>query len=158
MSLIRILVDGYSLLHAWPELVGPYAPYSEDARDRLVSTLRHYQDSEGTPITIFFDGAGRRGAGKGVGSNSEVEVLFSKAGVTADAMIERAALRFCRYGQVMVVTDDNAEREMVHGSGALTVSCLGFISQVEAAMDGLKDAVRIHNDREGKRFRRGLRK
>ena len=58
MPLLRILVDGYSLLHAWPELAEGQPRHSAGAREALVQELTHYHDVTGTPITIFFDGAG----------------------------------------------------------------------------------------------------
>ena len=43
--------------------------------------------------------------------------MFSNAGKTADDVIERAAVRFQPYGEVMAVTDDNAERDTVISMG-----------------------------------------
>ncbi len=60
MALVRILVDGYSLLHGWPELAEGSPRHSEAARDALVEMLTQYQDACGTPVTIFFDGRGAR--------------------------------------------------------------------------------------------------
>ena len=60
MALVRILVDGYSLLHNWPELAPGRARHSAAARDELIRRLTLYQDATGTPVTIFFDGAGLR--------------------------------------------------------------------------------------------------
>jgi predicted RNA-binding protein with PIN domain len=57
MSLVRILVDGYSLLHSWPELAPGKARHSAAARDELVRVLTLYRDAAQTPITIFFDGS-----------------------------------------------------------------------------------------------------
>ena len=42
MPLIRILVDGYSLLHAWPELARGSARHSAMARDALIASLGEY--------------------------------------------------------------------------------------------------------------------
>ena len=58
MALVRILVDGYSLLHGWPELAPGKPRHSAEARDELVYILTRYHDAVGTPITIFFDGGG----------------------------------------------------------------------------------------------------
>ena len=58
MALVRILVDGYSLLHNWPELAPGRPRHSARARDELVDMLTRYHDATGTPITVFFDGAG----------------------------------------------------------------------------------------------------
>src|SRR5580692_10004537 len=97
MALVRILVDGYSLLHNWPELAPGQPRHSERARDELAAILTQYHDATGEPITIFFDGAGARAPAPKPESNRNVEILFSCAGQTADDMIERAAHRFQDY-------------------------------------------------------------
>ena len=94
MALVRILVDGYSLLHSWPALAAGHARHSAAAREELVRVLGLYQDSCGTPITVIFDGSQPRGARQKPPGKHEVEVLYSRAGQTADQMIERAVHRF----------------------------------------------------------------
>ena len=154
MALVRILVDGYSLLHNWPELAPGAARHSEVARDALVEMLTHYQDVKGTPVTVFFDGAGsRRSKPKSVAAGT-VEVLFSRAGQTADDLIERAALRFQDYGEVLVVTDDHAERNMVSGFGGSVASCDNFIRMIGGARSELQDNLKQHNRAERNRFSR----
>src|SRR5205809_1629252 len=108
MALVRILVDGYSLLHNWPELAPGSPRHSAAARDELIRRLTLYQDAIGTPITIFFDGDGARARTPAAFSAPELEVLYSHRGQTADNMIERAACRFAPYGEVLAVTDDGA--------------------------------------------------
>src|SRR5215472_12194094 len=100
MALVRILVDGYSLLHNWPELAPGQPRYSGAAREELIRRLTLYQDAIHTPITIFFDGAGPKPGPPADASSCGVEVLYSSAGQTADQMIERAAHRFAVYGEV----------------------------------------------------------
>jgi predicted RNA-binding protein with PIN domain len=153
MALVRILVDGYSLLHNWPELARGKARHSAAARAELVYILTRYQDAAGIPITIFFDGAG---APPGVPKNEStrtVEVLFSKAGQTADDLIERAAHRFQPYGEVLAVTDDNAERDTVIALGGSASSCSNFILMVESALNDLAEDVKLHNRTERNRFK-----
>src|SRR6266496_4192951 len=94
MALVRILVDGYSLLHSWPELAPGKPRHSAAARDELIYILTRYHDAIGTPITIFFDGGGAPAGTPKDESVRHVEVLFSRAGQTADEMIERDAHRF----------------------------------------------------------------
>src|SRR5690348_11371302 len=94
MALARILVDGYSLLHNWPELAPGRPRHSARAREELIHVLTRYHDATGEPIAVFFDGAGARAGTPAGESNAAVEVLFSRAGQTADQMIERAAHRF----------------------------------------------------------------
>jgi predicted RNA-binding protein with PIN domain len=153
MALVRILVDGYSLLHNWPELAPEAARHSERARDALVELLQQYQDACGTPVTIFFDGQGARGRPRNQSSRA-VEVLFSSAGQTADDLIERAAHRFQDYGEVLVVTDDHAERDTVSGFGGSVASCGNFIRMIDQTLRELQDELNRHNRSARNSFRR----
>jgi len=154
MALVRILIDGYSLLHNWPELAPGQPRHSERARDELIRILTLYHDAAGEPITIFFDGAGAPVSAQKAQSSRDVEVLFSRAGQTADDLIERAAHRFQEYGQVLVVTDDFAERDTVEALGGMVSSCANFINSIEKALTELHDDLRSHNRSEKNRFRR----
>ena len=172
MALVRILVDGYNLLayiqrqgnfrcnqaigllHHWPELAEGAPRHSEAARDALVDMLQQYQDASGMPVTIFFDGRGSRKTRPKNESGSAVEVLFSSAGQTADDLIERAAHRFQEYGEVLVVTDDMAERETVSGFGGLVASSGNFIAMIQNALADLQEKINNLNRSERDRFRR----
>jgi predicted RNA-binding protein with PIN domain len=154
MALARILIDGYSLLHNWLELAPGTPRHAEAARDELVHWLTRYHDAMGTPISIFFDGTNTSYAGSTVESTPEVEILYSRGGQTADQMIERAAHRLVRYGEVLVVTDDQAERETVQALGGLTSSCPSFIRTVEQALAELQQDIQNLNRREQDRFSR----
>ena len=143
MALARILVDGYSLLHNWPELAPGQPRHAARAREELIHVLTRYHDATGAPV-----GTPPRE------SNPAVEVLFSRAGQTADQMIERAAHRFSAYGEALAVTDDAAERDTVTGMGGLASSCANFIRMVESALTELQDELRNYNRAERNRFNR----
>ena len=69
-------------------------------------------------------------------------------------MIERAAHLFSEFGEVLAVTDDNAERETVTSLGGMASSCSNFIQTVEQTLAELRDDIRQHNLREKKRFKK----
>jgi predicted RNA-binding protein with PIN domain len=152
MALVRILVDGYSLLHNWPELAAGKPCHSAAARDALIQRLTHYQDAIGTPITIFFDGGGAPASTPKAHTTRTLEVLYSRNGQTADDMIERAAYRFQDYGEVLAVTNDHAERNIVIHMGGMAESCENFIHTVEATLAGMADDVQRHNRQEQGRY------
>ena len=154
MALIRILVDGYSLLHSWPELAAGWPRHSAAAREELIRRLTLYQDASGTPITVVFDGAGAPGGTPAAASSPEMEVLYSQRGKTADQVIERAAHRFGAYGEVLAVTNDHAERETVMSLGGSACSCRNFIQDVENTLAELAEDITHHNRRERHRFQR----
>lgn len=154
MSLVRILVDGYSLLHHWPELARGRARHSAAAREELIRILVQYQDATGTPVTVFFDGSGRNQNNPGPDTTASIEVLFSGAGQTADQLIERAAHRFSAYGHVLAVTNDAAERDTVIAMGGMACSCDQFIRMIRATLEEQQEDIKSHNRRERTRFAR----
>jgi len=156
MALVRILVDGYSLLHNWPELAAGRARHSAAARDELITQLTRYQDACGTPVTVFFDGSGKFKRGSPDEFARRVEVIYSGGGQTADDLIERAAFRFRDYGEVQVVTDDIAVRDLVISLGGTVASCANFLRALAGAAAELNEDLTNHNRRERKQFHRPL--
>lgn len=153
MPLVRILVDGFSLLHNWPELAPGKPRHSAAARDELIHWLTLYRDAIGTPITIVFDGSGAPpGTPKPI-SSPELEVLYSGAGQTADDIIERAATRLGAYGEVLVITDDFKERDTILSFGGMASSCLNFIRDVESALKEQEREIASRNRRERQNFK-----
>lgn len=154
MALVRILVDGYSLLHGWPQLAPGWPRHSAHAREELIQALTHYQDSTGVPVTVVFDGiSGQIDPEASPGEADVVEVLFSKTGQSADQVIERAAHRLRKHGEVMVVTDDFAESTLVAGMNCSPRSCANFVQELSDALNELERRLRSHNDRESSRFK-----
>jgi predicted RNA-binding protein with PIN domain len=153
VALVRILVDGYSLAHNWPELAPGRPRHSAGTREELIRVLTQYGDAVGTPITIVFDGTGAPPGTPKALSTPEVEVLYSQDSQTADDVIERAAHRLLSFGEVLVVTDDFAERDTVLGLGGMASSCAQFIRTVEETVEEMQRDLKRHNRRERQRFR-----
>ena len=154
MALVRILVDGYSLLHSWPQLAPNQPRHSAAARDELIFVLTRYRDAIGTPITIVFDGAGAPTGTPQTQSTRELEILFSRNGQTADDIIERVAHRLSAFGEVLAVTDDYAERDTVIAMGGMVSSCLSFIQTIESTLNEQANTIQDYNRRERNRFKK----
>ena len=152
MALVRILVDGYSLLHKWLELAPGKPRHSAAAREELISRMTQYYDACGTPITIVFDGSGTAQGPDATLSTPEVEIIYSRAGQTADQLIERVAHRLAAHGEVLAVTDDFAERDTVASAGGMTSSCANFVQTVGSALADLERDIRNYNQRERGKF------
>lgn len=156
MALARILVDGYSLLHAWPDLARGKARFSAAARAELIQQLRQYGDAIATPITVVFDGAGPApNIGIEMPSRPEMEILYSKSGQTADDIIERVTARLVNYGEVLVVSNDFAERDTVISFGGSVCSCEAFIRMIDGALGDFQKQLQRLNQSELKRYRKG---
>jgi predicted RNA-binding protein with PIN domain len=154
MPLARILVDGYSLLHAWPDLAKGKARYSAAARAELVQQLRLYSDAVGAPITVVFDGQGPApSVAVEAPSTPMMEIIYSKSGQTADDIIERVTAKLVNYGEVLVVSNDFAERDTVVSVGGNVCSCDYFIRLIEGTYEDFQKELHRRNQAELKRFK-----
>jgi uncharacterized protein len=152
MGLVRILVDGYSLLHNWPEIAPGKPRMSAAARQGLINILTQYYDATGTPVTIVFDGShGAMGIDE-TPSTPEVEIVYSRTGQTADKLIERAAYRLGPHGEVLVVIDDQAERDTISGFGCTTVGGAEFVQTVLSTLADLEREIQSFNQQEFLKF------
>jgi uncharacterized protein len=115
-----LVVDGHSIIFAWPELRKLHQRRSSLAREALTKRLRDYQDWTGVRVVIVFDGKGRN-----VNTSSDpgdVQIIYSRRGQTADAIIERLASKYAGRYELMVATADSMEAETVQACGADWIS------------------------------------
>jgi predicted RNA-binding protein with PIN domain len=126
-----LIVDGHSVIFAWPELRKVHERRSSLAREALIRQLRDYQDWTGVRVVIVFDG---KGAQVSVTSGSgDVQIFYSRRGQTADAIIERLASKYAGKVDLTVATSDSMERQTVHASGAMCISPKALREAVEEA-------------------------
>ena len=142
-----VLVDGYSVLHAWPKLRRAAGRSLEQQRDALVRVLRQYGDARHCRVTVVFDGYAAKRKPEAVEPTPGVEVLFSGAGKTADDVIERLVEQAERRERVEVVTSDNMERQTVESMGAHSVSAESFEVEVDTTLQELARTVRQYGRR-----------
>ena len=115
-----LLVDGHSIIFAWPELRALHQRRTSLARDALVKRLRDYQDWTGVRVVVVFDGRGPQVTESG--DPGEAQIFYSRAGQTADAVIERLASKYATQFSLLVATADSLEQQTVSASGAQWIS------------------------------------
>jgi predicted RNA-binding protein with PIN domain len=115
-----LIVDGHSVIFAWPELVQMHRRRSAPARERLIKCLRDYQDWTGVRVVVVFDGTGSTVSNSA--DPGDIQIFYSAQGQTADSVVERLASKYASQFDVTVATSDALERETVAASGAETIS------------------------------------
>ena len=118
-----LLVDGYNMIGAWPELVNlKNQDKLSEARDRLLFHLSNYSKYAGIETIVVFDAQFVPGIQKEY-QQYELRVVFTKGEETADSYIERAAGELnSRLNQVTVATSDLAQQWLIFSKGALRKS------------------------------------
>ena len=94
------------------------------AREALIKQLRDYQDWSGTQVVVVFDGRGSKVSHEA--EPGEIQIFYSRAGQTADSIIERLASKYAGRFRLMVATGDYLEQETASASGAETLSPEGL--------------------------------
>ena len=126
-----LIVDGHSVIFAYPELRKLHARRSSLARESLIKQLRDYQDWTGVRVVVVFDGKGRKVEASS--DPEEVQIFYSRTGQSADAIIERLASKYAKRYELVVATSDLMEAETVAACGAETISPEGLRGLLSSA-------------------------
>lgn len=161
---ICILVDGYNVMNAWPELKemifgedvnskqadvrASAAPAKKrvprdygPAREQLVSRLMEYQGFTGYRVILVFDAYKVEG---GLGSSTRdggLEVVYTRENETADAYIQQASEKLARQYDLWVVSSDTLVQQASFGHGALRMSSMRFLQEVQKTESQINSAV-----------------
>ena|SRR5579864_3893347 len=120
MAAKYLIVDGHSIIFAWPNLRGLHSRRPSLAREALIKQLRNYQDWTGVRVAVAFDGSGSRATA--LAEPHDVQIFYSARGQSADAIIERLASKYAGRLEIMVASSDSLVLETVNACGASCIS------------------------------------
>lgn len=140
----RVVVDGYNVVHAWPELKRLLSGASlEAARDRLIERLSVFAMVAGAEVTVVFDAHHSTARTNTEELVEGVHVLFTRKGHSADHAIERIAYDASQVGDMITVaTSDRFQRDLVRGMGGAVISALELERRVIDAEEELTRRVK----------------
>jgi uncharacterized protein len=130
----RLIVDGYNIIFAWPELAVRKDSNLEDARDALVAVLADYAAMTRQAVTIVFDSHRRADAEASEQVVSGVRVIYSGRKASADHIIERLLFESRPGDEVTVATSDALQRDFALGRQIKTVSAITLKRQVDEVL------------------------
>ena len=126
-----LIVDGHSVIFAWPELRELHQRRTSLAREDLIRRLRDYQDWTGVRVVVVFDGKGS--AIDASSDPGEIQIFYSRTGQSADSIVERLASKYGSQFSLLVATSDYLEQETAAACGAECISAEGLRGLLEAA-------------------------
>jgi predicted RNA-binding protein with PIN domain len=134
-----LLVDGHSVIFAWPDLAEIHQRNTAAARENLIRRLTGLQDSTEWEVAVVFDGRGAKASSDSVPHG--IAVFYSKSGQTADEIIERLAAKYSATCEVTVATDDHMERTTVEALGGMSMSTEQLLSETKSAGSALRERI-----------------
>ena len=128
-----LIVDGYNVIFAWPELKKMAGENLEHARQSLIDILSNYRGFHACETHLVFDAYRVHGGHGGEENVDGIHVIYTREGELADNYIEKMSREYgrSRDTRVRVVTSDGLEQTMILGAGALRVPASEFYREVE---------------------------
>lgn len=138
-SVSFIIVDGHSVMHAWPELKKHQQVASKRAlaRETLLKRMRTLQDMSGSRVVVVFDGTQSQTTEER--EKQGLQIFYADSATTADTVIERLAARYANKHWLRVVSADGMVRETVTAFGAHWISPDGLRDLCERAEAEVRD-------------------
>ncbi len=130
-----LIVDGHSMIFAWPEMLKMHTQRRVLARDAMVKTLTAFQDYSGVHVVVVFDGKGLKSSE--ATEPGGIQIFYSGDGQTADDIIERLVAGYGRTHEITVATNDRLEQQTVTTFGALAISSDGLRDMLEESSRAL---------------------
>jgi predicted RNA-binding protein with PIN domain len=122
MSARYLVVDGHSVIFAWPDLRALHARNRAAARKALSDHLQHLHDTTDWRVTLVLDGKLGTAVPSGAGKRQDMVIAYATADQTADSIIERLVASSGVAGEILVITADEVEKLTVEALGASTAS------------------------------------
>ncbi|PLT35352.1 NYN domain-containing protein [Bacillus sp. V5-8f] len=137
-----LLVDGYNIIGAWPELRELKDKDLSSARDRLIEIMAEYQAFTGYRVIIVFDAHFVQGIERKY-KNFQVEIIFTRENESADERIEKLASDLNNIKtQIHVATSDFTEQWVIFGQGALRKSARELLNEMNHVSGEIEKSVK----------------
>jgi len=126
-----LLVDGYNIIGAWPDLQALKQSDFAAARERLIDKMSEYKAYTGMRVIVVFDAHFVSGIETKV-EQHKVEVIYTKEKETADERIEKliSVLKNIKT-QIYVATSDYTEQWTIFSQGALRKSARELYNEMQ---------------------------
>ena len=145
MSTQFLIVDGHSVIFAWPELRALHDSKTALARERLTKILTEYQDLSGISVVLVFDGRGPV-----ITQENEpggIQIFYSNTGHTADDIVERLVAKYGKIYSITVATSDMLEQQTAIAFGGNCISADGLRKLVTDARETFARELKRRNTR-----------
>ena len=134
-----LIIDGYNVLFAWPELSQLAKEDLEAARNRLLDILSNYSAFVRREVIVVFDGYRVKGSRGGRQWHHQLPVVFTRENETADAYIEALVRAIGQNSRVWVATSDSLVQLSAFRSGVLRLPAQALQGEVNQARQDMAD-------------------
>ncbi|SEU00552.1 hypothetical protein SAMN05421676_11416 [Salinibacillus kushneri] len=140
-----LIVDGYNIIGAWPELQALRDNDLAQARELLIEKMADYQAYTGSRVIIVFDAYGVEGI-ETKNKHRNVQIIYTREHETADERIEKLVGEIKNIKtKVYVATSDYTEQRTIFAQGALRLSARELFIETENIEKEIEHNVKIRH-------------
>ncbi len=143
-----LLVDGYNIIYAWPELRDLADENMDGARMKLLDSLSNYQGIRKCQIIAVFDAYRVQGHSEEIKDYHNIHMVFTKEAQTADQYIEKFAHDNRKKYNIAVATSDGLQQIIIRGAGCSLLSARELKAEIERANERMKQEFREQQGRD----------
>ncbi len=133
-----LLIDGYNIIFAWPELKELADENMYGARIKLLDILSNYQWIRRFHVIVVFDAYRVEGHREEVIDYYNIHLVYTKEAQTADQYIEKFAHDNKRNYNITVATSDGLQQVIVRGEGCSLLSARELKAEIIRANERIK--------------------
>ncbi|HAS74777.1 MAG TPA: translation elongation factor G [Clostridiales bacterium UBA8960] len=134
-----LLVDGYNIIFAWPELKALAEDNMDGAKAKLLDILSNYQGIKRCEVVVVFDAYKVEGRREEVVKYHNIYLVYTSEAQTADHYIEKFAHMNRDIYEVTVATSDGLQQMIIRGAGASLLSARELKEVVEKANNLMRE-------------------
>lgn len=132
-----LLVDGYNIINAWPDLIKAQEISLDNARESLIDMMAELGQITGEKVIIVFDSYLKKGAIRQYYFRKGIEIVYTQELETADNYIERIVSKAEKNDFYKVASSDGIIQSIVFGKGASRISAKELKYYYESSKENL---------------------
>jgi predicted RNA-binding protein with PIN domain len=148
---MRLIIDGYNLLHVNRFLTPLNVIQFQWERDRLIDQLSTYQKLKSCEITVVFDGWQGGWSTEKRERKNGIDLIFSKLGEKADEVIKRLVKE--KGSGAIVITSDRDVSKFAERMDVAVIPSERFIEKIDQSEVHV-DNIFEDQEEEGRNFKR----
>jgi len=137
-----LLVDGYNIIFAWPELKDLANENMDSAKSKLLDCLSKFQSVERCKIIVVFDAYRVQGHPEEVIEYDDLYVVYTREAQTADQYIEKFAHDNRKRFDITVATSDGLQQVIIRGEGCALMSAAELREKVKMTNESVIQSFR----------------
>ena len=133
-----LLIDGYNIIFAWPELKEHAQENMDGAKMKLLDVLCNYQGIRKCRLIVVFDAYRVQGHAEEVIDYHNIHLVYTREAQTADQYIEKFAHDNQRKFDITVATSDGLQQIIIRGAGCSLLSARDLKDEIDRVNEKVK--------------------